>query len=147
MWLPLLLFPDSKTLAKTSFSRVVKPPPPPPPPKKKICFSRHLALGVNIDRALNFSDHVSYICKKATQRVGVIRRLRILIPTSAKLQLHGAAILPYLTYCGIVWNFCKSCDSRKLEGIQERGLRSQGLYQGKSHFFKFREFCAKSGKL
>ena len=33
-------------------------------------------------------------------------------------------ILPYLTYCGIVWNFCKASDSMKLERVQERGLRA-----------------------
>ena len=52
-------------------------------------------LGVNIDDNLNFSDHISNICKKSSQRVGVINRLRKLIPAKAKLQLFKAAILPY----------------------------------------------------
>ena len=51
-------------------------------------------------------------------------RLRNLIPTSATLQLFKAAILPHLTYCSTVWNFCKTSDSRKLEMVQERGLRA-----------------------
>ena len=51
-------------------------------------------------------------------------RLRNLIPTSAKLQLFKAAILPHLTYCSTVWHFCKASDSRKLERVQERGLRA-----------------------
>ena len=81
-------------------------------------------LGVNIDDNLNFSDHISYICKKSSQRVGVINRLRKLIPAKAKLQLFKAAILPYLTYCSIVWNCCKASDSRKLEGGKKRALRA-----------------------
>ena len=55
---------------------------------------------------------------------GVLLRLRNLIPCSAKLQLYKSAILPHLTYCGIVWHFCKSSDKRKLERIQERALRA-----------------------
>ena len=51
-------------------------------------------------------------------------RLRKLIPAKAKLQLFKAAILPYLTYCSIVWNCCKASDSRKLERVQERALRA-----------------------
>ena len=52
-------------------------------------------LGVTIDCGLNFNLHISDVCKKASQRVGVIMRLRILIPTEAKLRLFKAAnILP-----------------------------------------------------
>ena len=81
-------------------------------------------LGVDIDNALNFSGHISNICKKSSQRVGVISRLRNLIPQTAKLQLFKGAILPHLTYCSTVWNFCKASDSRKLERVQERALRA-----------------------
>ena len=51
-------------------------------------------------------------------------RLRNLIPTKAKLVLLKSAVLPYLTYCHVVWHFCKSIDVRKLERLQERGLRA-----------------------
>ena len=51
-------------------------------------------LGVNIDCQLTFKEHISEISKKASQRVGVLMRLRNLIPTTAKLQLFKAAILP-----------------------------------------------------
>ena len=58
--------------------------------------------------------------KGSSQRLGVTNRLRKLIPAKAKLQLFKAAILPYLTYCGTVWNCCKASDSRKVERVQER---------------------------
>ena len=32
--------------------------------------------------------------------------------------------MPHLTYCNLVWNFCKSSDRRKIECIQERALRA-----------------------
>ena len=38
-------------------------------------------LGVTIDSKLNFSEHVSSACKMASQRIGVLMRLRNLIPT------------------------------------------------------------------
>ena len=51
-------------------------------------------------------------------------RLRNLIPTQTKLQLYKAAVLPYLTYCHLIWHFCRASDSRRLERIQERALRA-----------------------
>ena len=30
----------------------------------------------------------------------------------------------YLTYCQLLWHYCKSSDSRKLERVQERALRA-----------------------
>ena len=79
-------------------------------------------LGVTIDCGLNFNLHISNVYKKASQRIGVIMNLRNLIPTEAKLHLFKAAILPHLTYCHLVWHFCRVSDTRRLERVQERGL-------------------------
>ena len=81
-------------------------------------------LGVTIDCGLTFNLHISNVCKKASQRIGVIMRLRNLIPTEAKFHLFKAAILPHLTYCHLVWHFCRASDTRRLERVQERGLRA-----------------------
>ena len=56
--------------------------------------------------------------------MGVIMRLRNLIPEKVKLQLYRTAILPHLTYCSIVWHFLKASDTRKLERIQDKALRA-----------------------
>ena len=77
-------------------------------------------LGVTIDSKLNFNHHINNVCKKASQRIGFLMRLKNLIPTEAKLQLYKAAILPHLTYCHLTWHFCKASDSRKLECTKER---------------------------
>ena len=69
-------------------------------------------FGVLLDSELHFSEHISSVCKKASQQMGVLRRLRKLIPTHAKLQLYKAAILPHLTYCSTIWHFCRASDKR-----------------------------------
>ena len=45
---------------------------------------------------LNFNLHISNVCKKASQRIGGIMRLRNLIPTEAKLSLFKAAIFSHI---------------------------------------------------
>ena len=81
-------------------------------------------LGVTLDDQLTFSSHISKVCRKASCQTGVLLRLRNLIPTSAKLHIVKFAIIPQLTYCQTVWHFCRASDTRKLERIQERALRS-----------------------
>ena len=75
-----------------------------------------------LDSKLNFSEHIISICKKASQRIGVLMRLRNLIPMKSKLILFKSAILPF--HCHLVWHFCKASDTRKLERLQERGLKA-----------------------
>ena len=72
-------------------------------------------LGPILDFKPNFTDHISSICKKACQRMGVLMQLRNLIPISAKLVMFKTAILPYLTYCQLVWHFCKASNSHKIK--------------------------------
>lgn len=79
-------------------------------------------LGVTLDDELSFSIHISDICKKAS--VSVLVCLRNMISREAKLQLYKSSILPNLTYCHIVWHFCKASDARKLERVQEQALRA-----------------------
>ena len=81
---------------------------------------------IHLDSELNFSEHIcSCVCKKAGQQIGVLRRLKKVIPTYAKLQLYKAAILPHLTYCSTIWHFCRASEKRKLERVKEGALSSQ----------------------
>ena len=61
-------------------------------------------------------------------------RLRNLIPCNAKLKSYEASIEPHLTYCHLLWKFCKSSDSRKIECIQERALRA--VYKSQAETYK-----------
>ena len=68
-------------------------------------------LGVNFDENLIFSQHISELCKKASQSVGVLARLKNLITTKTKLLLYKTVIISCLIYCHLY------------ERIQERALR------------------------
>ena len=98
-------------------------------------------LSVTINNILAFSEHISDICKKATCKVGVLLRLRNLIPWYVKLQLYKSNLLPHLTYCDIVWHFCKSSDKKKVERIQEHALRA--VFKSKSETYN--ELLTKAG--
>jgi len=59
-------------------------------------------FGVATDNKLTFREHISDICKKTSFKVGVLLRLRNLIPWSEKLQLYKSYILPHLPCRDIV---------------------------------------------
>ena len=45
-------------------------------------------------------------------------------PYGSKIAfIHKSSILPYLTYCHLIWHFFKASDARKVERVQERTLR------------------------
>jgi hypothetical protein len=49
-------------------------------------------LGVDIDEKMNFSVHISEMCKKVSRKVGVLMCLRNMIPESAKLTIYKSSI-------------------------------------------------------
>ena len=64
-------------------------------------------LGSYINEYLNFAGHISNLCTKSNQKVGVLVYGCNLIPCNTKLTLYKSAILSHLTYWLLVWNFCK----------------------------------------
>ena len=56
-------------------------------------------LGVILDKELNFTDHIATICNITSRKIGILTRMRKLIPIHAKLQIYKSAILPHLDYC------------------------------------------------
>ena len=87
-------------------------------------------MGVIHDVNLQFSEHIKQICSKTSRRIGELCRLRNLIPTTAKLTIYKIAVMPHFSFCSLVWHFCKASDRRKLESINERGLRTVYMYNG-----------------
>ena len=70
-------------------------------------------LGISVDEQLRFTTHASNICRKGARLVGMILKLRKLIPTSANWKLSN------LQYCHISLPIMMP-DARKLEKLQER---------------------------
>ena len=75
------------------------------------------------------------LCIKTSRKVGMLSRLRNLIPSKVKLLLYKAFILPHLTYCHLHGIFVsRSSDKRKVERIQERALTA--IYRSHSDTYE-----------
>ena len=81
------------------------------------------ALGVIIDCELNFSAHISYLCKKAARQLNALARISRYLDPSSKMILYNSFVKSNFNYCPIAWHFCGKVNNGKLEKIQERALR------------------------
>ena len=91
-------------------------------------------LGSYINEYLNFAGHISNLCTKSNQKVGVLVYGCNLIPCNTKLTLYRSVLLSHLTYWLLAWNFCKSYNSRKIVQVQEGALHA--IYISKMETYK-----------
>ncbi len=60
-------------------------------------------LGVTLHQHMTWDEHVDNVIKKVNQRLGVICRVKHLIPLSARLMLYHSLVLPLFDYGDIIW--------------------------------------------
>jgi hypothetical protein len=80
-------------------------------------------LGVIIDDKLNFNDHIRTICIKAARQLNALSRIKSYISVNQRQLLYQSFILSNFNFCPIVWHFCSTKNTQKIEKIQKRALR------------------------
>ena len=87
------------------------------------CVNYMKVLGINVDRNLDFREHVSQICAKAGRQLNVLRRLSRNLNFDSRLSIYKSFISSTFNYCPVVWIFCGKGNSNKLEKNNERAIR------------------------
>ena len=80
-------------------------------------------LGVTIDKQLNFNEHVSGLCKKASQKLHALARISSFMNTSKRRIIMNAFITSHFGYCPLVWMFHSRILENRINKIHERALR------------------------
>ena len=80
-------------------------------------------LGVTVDSNLNFDTHISNICKKSAKYLRAISRVSKYLTTECRQYLYNAFVVSNFHYCNIVWHFCGTGNTFKIEKINRRALR------------------------
>ena len=80
-------------------------------------------LGLTIDNRLNFEEHISTLCKKASLQLNAISRLQNYMNQKEREAIINSFIYSNFNYCPLVWHFCSCKSSHKIEQIQKRCLR------------------------
>ena len=92
-------------------------------------------LGVIVDNKLSWQPHIKYISNKISKSLSVLRYLRYSFPKYILKTLYLSLVLPYLTYCNIIWGSAYKTVLRPLFILQKK--MSKNNYQIKfssTHF-------------
>ena len=80
-------------------------------------------LGVTIDHKLNFSDHVSKLCKKASIKLHALARVSKYMSMNKLRTIMKAFIESQFGYCPLIWMFHNRTLNNRINKIHERALR------------------------
>ena len=79
-------------------------------------------LGVTIDRKLNFNEHVTNLCDKASKKIQALARIFPYIPQTQKRLLMNAYFMSQFGYCPLVWmNHSRTLNNR-INGLNKRAF-------------------------
>ena len=85
-------------------------------------------LGVTIDKhLLSFYVHVEELCKKLSQRIAVLRKIRRLIPIEKRILHYNALIKQVMLYGSTIWS---NCSAGNLTRILKLKLFPRALFPG-----------------
>ena len=62
-------------------------------------------LGLTMDTNLNWKRHSENICNKCTKMIGILNRLKYVLPLGIKIMLYNSLILPHINYCIMAWGY------------------------------------------
>ena len=93
------------------------------------CVQEFNFLGMTITENLNWNSHINKIASKITKTVGIIHRLKFIIPQQILRTIYDALILPHLNY-GIL---CWGSQTNRLSKIQKNAIRKISLSKYNAH--------------
>lgn len=60
-------------------------------------------LGIFLSSDFTWTKHVEYIAGKINQRLGLLNRIKHLLPFSARLLFYNSLVMPLFDYADLVW--------------------------------------------
>ena len=84
--------------------------------KRVECFN---FLGLNIDQHVTWQNQLKNISTKISRSIGILNKLKHLLPTKTKLIIYNSFINSHINYCILAWGFKLS----KITTLQKKAIR------------------------
>ena len=65
-------------------------------------------LGIILNENLKWKSHANMVAKKISKTIGVMTRLKNVLPVNVLRNIYNALILSHLNYGNIIWGTCKT---------------------------------------
>ncbi len=72
-------------------------------------------LGVDVDILLTFHNHIFYVRSKASRSICALSRWSSCPTVEGKLQVMNSYITSHFKFCSLIWHYCSTSDTRKME--------------------------------
>ena len=81
-------------------------------------------LGVIMDEKLTWAKHIKAMRIKMNRYIGIMYKLKSLLPLKARLQIYHSFVQSHLNFCPLVWGFAAKSHIETLFSGQKKGLRA-----------------------
>ena len=121
----LVTFNPNKTEVITFSAKTKKPYHPPllftGIPLKEV--SHHTHLGLTFLSDLTWTNHIKSVVRKASKRVGIMKRLKYTLSRTTLMRLYTTLVRPILEYGCEIFDACSQSDSQLMESVQYDAAR------------------------
>jgi exonuclease III len=81
-------------------------------------------LGVLVDDKLRWSKHIKTVKAKMARYIGIMYKIKNLLPQKARLQLYHSFVQSHVNFCSLIWGFSAKSNIESLFSSQKKGLRA-----------------------
>jgi hypothetical protein len=94
----------------------------------------HKHLGLTFNNTLTWTDHIDKLVNKASQCVGLLRRICREVPRECLETLYKAMIRPLLEYGDVIYDGSAESHTKRLEDVQrDAAITCTGAYKHTKH--------------
>ena len=86
-------------------------------------------LGLILDTHLNWHKHIEKIANKCSRTIGIINKLKYVLPKSIRIILYNSLILPHINYCLMIWGY--QCN--RITKLQKKAIKIIYVTKYNSH--------------
>lgn len=80
-------------------------------------------LGVFFNCRMSWEPQISKLITNISKCVGILARLRSLLPVSVKITLYNSLFLSHVSYCFLVWGSTTATNINRLYKLQKKAIR------------------------
>ena len=100
-------------------------------------------LGLIIDSDLKWTAHINYVKSKIIPIIGIMKRLKFILPVSIKKQIYHAFVQSHINYLSILWGSAAKTHLQCIKVLQNQAIKC--IY--KLHYLESTDNTYKIAKL
>ena len=93
------------------------------------CVDEFNFLGITFDKHMNWKSHINKIANKLSRYIGILNKLKRILPLNIKLTLYNSLIKPHIIYGILLWGH--NCE--RILKLQKKIIRIITLSKYNAH--------------